>query len=313
MFTRSDSGATQGCKCQCHCCREPKWACSLCGRAFTRKFNALRHLDAKHEGSGATIPYGEYRNGDSPNKIADVVARVIRPKAIQGVSTKTRQMLDLIDKRAKEQVDQVLAARVKNPDKNIIISSKICKSCLSIELDGYLYTNRENETALPLHSCSCAWRFDYPSIDKNRELVETYLSEKTGIWLSEILSSFQSNSNHILIRFKKQNDLELVRLGYFISKMRNQREVNEVSRLIFHYISNELKNLELEIVDDFRSKYLPANDWRFGWLSHINGDSGVIAVSRLEGLQFLQFFKTNYSKIALKISGVQSYYKLLIL
>ena len=312
MLTQSDSGTTRCCKCECHRYREPRWACSLCGRGFTRKFNVLRHLDTKHEGRGAPIPYDEYRIGKSYGETVDVVTRFAQPKSTLGVSPKTRQMLALIDKHAKGQIAPVLAARVKNPDKNIIISSKICKSCLGVELDGYLYTYGANEIALPRHSCSCEWLFDYPSIDKKRELVETYLNEKIGTWLSEVLSSFESNSDQIIIRFKKLTDLELARLGYFISSVRSRREANDANRLIYNLISDELKNIELEIVDDIARNYISLDIRQFRWLSHLNENEGEIVVSRQEGLQFLQFFKTNHGKIVLRVSRNISYYQLLI-
>jgi hypothetical protein len=42
-----------------------------------------------------------------------------------------------------------------------------------------------------------------------------------------------------------------------MNRVRNQREVNEVNKLILNLISDELKNLELEIMDDIAGNCIP--------------------------------------------------------
>jgi hypothetical protein len=306
---------TRCCGCQCHRYHGPKWACSLCGRGFTRKFSVLRHLDTLHEGCGTPILYDKYRFGQPLDGTANTQSNAAGPNSHSGVSPKTRQILALINGRAKEAVASVLAACVENFDKNMIISAKICKSCLTLIFDGYFYSNsnNKNEISLPSHLCSCEWLFDYPSIEKKRGLVETYLNEKIATRLSEVLISFGSESDQINISFVKMNDLNLTRLlNISVDISRNRQGINEVHKHLFNEISEHLKNQELEILDDIARNYTPLDGRQFWWSSYINGDEGNIIVSRQDGLKFLQFFKSNYGRIILKGEGCEYYYRLII-
>lgn len=313
MITRSDSGVTRCSRCQCHRYHDPKWACSLCGRGFTRKFNVLRHLDAQHESCGDPILYDEYRFGKPSDGMADIQSSAAGSRSHSAISPKTRQILALIDKRAEEKVASVLDARVENFDKHMIISANICKSCLTLVFDGYFYNNNNrNEIGLPSHSCSCEWLFDYPSIEKKRELVETYLNEKIGTRLSEVLSSFGSNSGQIIIRFAKQHELDLARSSYLHADyLGNQQGINEKDKYILKYLYDIFKNLELKILDDIARNYILLDGRQFWWCSYINGNEGDIIISRQDGLKFLQFFKSNYGKIVIKGVDNEYYYRLL--
>lgn len=140
MIAKSDSGATRCCKCECHRNREPKWACSICGRGFTRKSNVLRHLNNLHGGQGMPILYSEYRNGKSNDNMAGA-ASVVKSKSLHWNISKSQKIVALLNEHIKEQVQIALLARIANIDKSLEISARVCKSCLNVILEGYFSKN----------------------------------------------------------------------------------------------------------------------------------------------------------------------------
>jgi hypothetical protein len=312
MITRSDSGATRCCKCECHCCREPKWACSLCGRGFTRKFNVLRHLDTKHEGLGAPIPYDEYRTGKSSGEVAEVTVHGDGPKSLSRVSPKSRQILTLLNKRTQETVGLIYGIRFKNIGNNIIISARVCKSCISLALDGYIIMENGNQTPLPSHLCRCEWLLDHPNIDSRSDLVERYLNERIGSSLAEVIRPYPLSLIPPCIEFSRLDDLWKVRIDYDVTEKMVQLEKNEEKRNTYKIIFDTFREKAEAIMDDIKRNYIPLDSRQYWWCSGINGTEGYIYVSREDALTFLQFFKSNSVKIRLKFSNGEAYYSLTI-
>ena len=313
MLTQSDSGATQCCKCECHRYREPKWACSLCGRGFTRKFNVLRHLDTKHEGRGTPIPYGEYRNGQSSAEIMNLAARAAAPKSEPGISPKSRRILALLDARTNETVNLFTNFRLIHMAKNINISARVCNICLSLTFDGYVFTNNGDQTPLPVHSCRCEWLLDYPDLDSRRDLAERCLNEKIGSSIAQILWSYTLPDIPICIQFVHLDDLERTRIDYLALKESIKLTKNESEREVFKILS-ELKREKVEaIMDDISKNYILLDLQQFWWCSYIRGIEGIITVSRDDAAMFLQFFKSTTSKVKLQSSDRESCYSLTIM
>lgn len=60
----------------------PKWACAECGYPFTRAWNARRHLDNKHGGTGNIVSFMEYLAGVNSGKYAAPSYAYFKPKPL---------------------------------------------------------------------------------------------------------------------------------------------------------------------------------------------------------------------------------------
>jgi hypothetical protein len=269
-------------------------------------------LDTKHGDPGAPILYDEYRTGQSAGEVAEVTAHGDGPKSLSRISPKSRQILALLNKRTQETVDLICCIRFKNFADNIIISAKVCKSCISLAFDGYISMKNGNQTPLPLHLCRCEWLLDHPNIDSRSDLVERYLNERIGSSLAEVIWPYPLSLIPPCIEFSRLDGLWKVRIDYDAIEKMVQLEKNEEKRDIYKIISDAYRKKEEAIMDDVGRNYIPLDSRQYWWCSGINGTEGYIYVSREDALTFLQFFKSNSVKIRLKFSNAEAYYSLTI-
>jgi hypothetical protein len=311
MTTKSDFGVTRCCKCECPRKHEPKYACSVCGRCYTRKFSVLRHLNNLHGGQGVPILYSEYRNGKSNDNMAGA-APVVESKSPHWNVSKSQKIVALLDERIKEQVQSALLARIANIDKYLVISARACKSCLNIVFDGYFFKETARDSPFTIHLCSCRWLFDQPDIEGKRNLVETYLEERIGVSLAEVIWPYDQISDHPELRFSRVDDLRLNRIFQIGCENNMESMVTVEDKSVLRTIYKKYQTEERYIMDDIESNYVSLYISQFWWCSFISGSCGSINITRSDIVTFLQFFKSNSVKIRLRYSNTELYYALTI-
>ena len=272
----------------------------------------MRHLNDKHEGQGTPILYNEYQMGKSTNRISEkeAAARTTYPS---GVSPKARQLLTLLDERTNGEVCLLIAFCAPESRTNIDVSARVCTFCMSVVIEGYIYRINGTRITLPSHNCRCEWLFDHPAVDNKRRLVETYLNEKIGQSLANILWPFGLNADRIVIKFLHLKELNRARNSYYAYEMMIRQEKSEDKKEILKVLSEKYEREEQAIADDIARNYFALDAQQFWWCSYINGAEGSISVSAIDALLFLQFFKGNAGRVKIRFSSQEyHYYKLTI-